>query len=300
MFGLTAARSGIMGGKLAATVNRKIQGDWVNRMSPRHRRDEIDGAKGFQPLAAMILYMTGFDGDNKDPETHNNFNAKMGELEDVYTNYGCYCWIDGVESGVIGGGKTKDMSDHHCKELYRCYKCANIDYATNYTDVDYSVDFTTDNNVRHLDCTVNSKQTGENICECDKRFAENIAATQKSCKANAADNAEFGAYCMDEQWRTDSGKVLGTQTDGSFEPHSQCEKKKMDHTKDECCGIYPNRYPYDSNFKECCQEEITTGGNGGTTSAFTLFKKDHCEDAGGVVVKSVEGSPHSYVAVGSN
>ena len=67
------------------------------------------------------------------------------------------------------------MSDHHCKELYRCYKCVNIDYSANYTDVDYVVDFTSDNNgARQLDCTVNSKQDAENICECDKRMAEGL------------------------------------------------------------------------------------------------------------------------------
>ena len=74
------------------------------------------------------------------------------------------------------------MTDHHCKELYRCYKCVNIDYAKNYTDVSYNVDFNTDEDGnRQLDCKVNSKQDAENICECDKRFAENIAATVDSC-----------------------------------------------------------------------------------------------------------------------
>jgi hypothetical protein len=71
-----------MGGKLAETVRRNIGGDWVSKMMPRQRRDEIDGRLGFKPLAAMILYMTGFDEDNSDPEVHNNFEAKMGELED--------------------------------------------------------------------------------------------------------------------------------------------------------------------------------------------------------------------------
>lgn len=265
-------------------------------MSPRHRRDDVDGAKGFEPLAAMILYMTGFDSDNKNPENHASFKNKMKNLEDIYTNYGCYCWIDGLDSGVIGGGKTKDMSDHHCKELYRCYKCVNMDYAKNYTDVDYTVDFTSGSGERQLDCTVNSKQDAENICECDKRFAKDIAATQQSCKANAADNSQFGAYCIDEQWRTTKGKVLGTDQDGEFEPHGMCDKNFHNHNKDECCGIYPNRYPYDSNFKECCQED-QIDGNGDVTLAFNLMKSGECEEADGTVVVSEEGNPHSYVAV---
>ena len=81
------------------------------------------------------------------------------------------------------------MTDHHCKELYRCYKCVNIDYAKNYTDVSYNVDFNTDEaGNRQLDCKVNSKQDAENICECDKRFAENIAATVDSCNVRIFKN----------------------------------------------------------------------------------------------------------------
>ena len=63
---------------------------------------------------------------------------RLKKLEETYTNYGCYCWIDGIDQGVIGGGATKDATDHHCKELYRCYKCVNVDYMKNYTDVSYT------------------------------------------------------------------------------------------------------------------------------------------------------------------
>merc|ERR1712174_173731 len=118
------------------------------------------------------------------------------QIENEYTNYGCYCWIDGVDAGVIGGGKTIDTSDHHCKELYRCYKCVNNDYAKNYTDVSYTVDFTMKGGERTLDCSVNSKQDAENICECDKRFAENIAAAEGSCAAGETADPEWGEHCM--------------------------------------------------------------------------------------------------------
>ena len=64
----------------------------------------------------MMLYMDGFGNDKNSPADHNKFDAKVAELQNTYTNYGCYCWIDGAGAGVIGGGKTKDMTDHHCKE----------------------------------------------------------------------------------------------------------------------------------------------------------------------------------------
>ena len=200
-------------------VSRQITGSWldqfVNSKDPKARAS-IDGGKGFRPLASMMLYMTGFGRNNNDPEAKNNFEKRLKRLEKAYTNYGCYCWINGVEEGVTGGGRVKDVSDHHCKELYRCYKCVNIDYSKNYTDVSYTVDFTTDDNGnRQLDCSANSKQDAENICECDKRFAENIAITEQSCDAGDDADEMYGDHCQDESFRTENGG-------GSFDPKNQC------------------------------------------------------------------------------
>ena len=181
------------------------------------------------------MYMNGFGNDFSNPEDSRRYADEVALLEDTYTNYGCYCWIDGAGAGVIGGGKTKDMTDHHCKELYRCYKCVNIDYAKNYTDVEYSVEFGLDDSGnRQLDCKVNSKQDAENICECDKRFAEAIAETRDACQAGQVDDDRFGPYCMDESLRTVTGG-------GSFDSRNTCDKAFPDHEKTQCCGLYPNR-----------------------------------------------------------
>ena len=103
-----------------------------------------------------------------------------------------------------------------------------------------------ENGNRSLDCSANSKTDRENICECDKRFAENIAQARGDCDAGAAADDMFGEHCMSETYRTESGS-------GTFVPQAQCDKQFHGHDKDQCCGIYPNRYPYDTNFKECCQ-----------------------------------------------
>ena len=276
-------------------VRRHLQGDWVASLTDtlsggsRSRRAEIDGEKGFRTLATMMLYMNGFGSDLTDPETHQKYDAKVGELQDLYTNYGCYCWIDGPAAGVIGGGKTRDMTDHHCKELYRCYKCVNIDYAKNYTDVEYSVDFTEDDDGnRLLDCKINSKQDAENICECDKRFAEEIANTVNGCKAGQQDDEMYGAYCMDEKFRTSTGN-------GNFNPRKQCEKQFPDHDKNKCCGFYPNRLPYDSNHADCCRMESPIED----VFKFRKMPQGMCADMGGEVVVSEAGNPNSYIAVAS-
>ena len=83
-------------------VNRRLTGDFINQYYHRSRRADIEGEKGFRPLAAMILYMQGELRNRRDPQTHKLFDDKLAELETKYTSYGCYCWIDGVEAGVIG------------------------------------------------------------------------------------------------------------------------------------------------------------------------------------------------------
>ena len=42
--------------------------------------------------------------------------------------------------GVIGGGQTRDEIDGLCGELYKCYKCLNLDHAANDAMFNYEVD----------------------------------------------------------------------------------------------------------------------------------------------------------------
>lgn len=277
------------GRNLSRALNRHIQGDWVDRMMTNRLRREVDGVKGFRPLAAMIMYM---QGSNVYDQNHNDFENELKKIEDLYTNYGCYCWIQSTADGLVGGGMTQDVTDHFCHELYFCYKCVKLDYSQDYTDVDYIVDFTTDaSGSRKLDCTNNAKQDAENICECDKRFAENIAATQKSCEAKEAAHPEYGQYCLNEGYRTASGG-------GNFKPNSQCIKQTGSemHEKDNCCGIYPNRYPYDTNFRDCCRTKVIDA-DAKQVDFFSLIRKNECKAVGGDVVVSKSGDPHNYHVV---
>lgn len=265
-------------------------------MVSRNRREATDFAEGFRTLAVMMAYANGFGNNNQSPKLENNFDAEVTRLENLYTNYGCYCWIDGVDAGVIGGGKTKDMSDYHCKELYRCYKCVNIDYNKNYTDVSYNVDLSVDENgARSIDCKVNSKQDAENICECDKRFAEDIAAVTNGCAAGEPADERHGAYCMDENMRTITGVRQDNGNKGTFDSRNTCEKAMPDHQKENCCGIYPNRLPYDSNFAECCQISSPIED----VFKFKKVPRGECSELGGDVVVSVKGNPSSYVSAGA-
>ena len=75
----------------------------------------------------MIVYSKEVNSLDKagsltDKQKFKEFKNEMKRLEDQYTNYGCYCYITGVDSGVHGGGKPRDLVDTHCKDLYQCYK----------------------------------------------------------------------------------------------------------------------------------------------------------------------------------
>lgn len=77
----------------------------------------------------------------------------VADFVDKFTNYGCYCWILGVDKGVIGGGQTRDQIDGLCGQLYKCYKCLNIDYGNQETLFNYDVLLNEDDDGnRELEC----------------------------------------------------------------------------------------------------------------------------------------------------
>ena len=55
----------------------------------------------------MMMFLMTENGKYKyDSSDKQDFSEELRELENQYTNYGCYCWIDGADAGVIGMKKT--------------------------------------------------------------------------------------------------------------------------------------------------------------------------------------------------
>ena len=52
-----------------------------------------------------------------------------------------------------------------------------------------------------------------------------------------------------------------------------CFKQSMHehHAKDACCGIYPNRLPFDTLSRECCRESAQDGDNTFSVDTLGLF-----------------------------
>lgn len=280
-------------------VKRELTGSWIHSINkqPKNARGGKgfdrktlfgDDSSDFRPLAAMMLFLETENGNYKfDASDKNDFAEELLKLENAYTNYGCYCWIDGAAGGVIGGGKPVDEIDFHCKELYRCYKCVGMDYVTDYEDVSYTAELFNDPFNRKIDCSANAKQDSQNICECDKRFAENIAQTKRDCDLG------IDGTCLNPEKKTISGG-------GKFYPRHQCEKNRIQNmNRDQCCGINPNRRPYDSTSQECCEvDQAKQLGIFGNLLEYSVMNDGTCEaKKGGKVVQSVAGNPHLYFEV---
>lgn len=262
----------------SADVYRKITGNFYRKFrdwTRLSRTNEGIRFKSFDSLLAMIAFSKNVNSKAtmtnqlSEQQQFQEFRDEMNRLEKQYTNYGCYCWIDGVDLGVQGGGKARDKADFHCKELYRCYKCLGIDFNATHADMaemEYKVNLSIDKRGnKEMTCEDNFDMTDgcpRNLCECDKRFAEAIANVDDTCETLKADNDptnDFeGDFCQKKQHYTKTSEFedLNPVTNpGTFDSHDiqQCEKSFHEHDNNVCCGVYPDRYPYDPTLRECCE-----------------------------------------------
>ena len=99
--------------------------------------------------------------------------------------YACYC-----NRLVSGGGAVPgdtDPNDALCLELYKCYKCINIDYdiAGKYNTVSYNANYNEkENAIKCKDDKKSSHEQGNishNICNCDRQFAHGLLDNYKEC-----------------------------------------------------------------------------------------------------------------------
>ena len=120
-------------------------------------------------------------------------------------------------------------------------------------------------------------------------FSERLADVSAQCNADLDKGITDSPFCINEEFRTETGG-------GSFDPFDNtsgkiefinqnllnlfkdgCFKNGIGdhHSKDGCCGEYPDRLPYDSMSRECCR--MSTG-----VSFFdTLVPFGECDMRGG-------------------
>lgn len=103
-----------------------------------------------------------------------------------------------------------------------------------------------------------------NLCECDRRFAEAIALLDDQCQTSESSDDPFDpkTSCQAEQWYTTTATQSPFDPDtnpGPFDPIdiANCDADTSGHDdhheKSYCCGVYPDRYPYNPNNRDCCE-----------------------------------------------
>lgn len=261
-------------------VQRNIGGSYLESLEGFERGYNYGGQKSLNGLAMMTVFLDNSRVIEQRTSSIEGLELTIEDFLDRFTNYGCYCWILGPLRGVIGGGQTKDAIDSLCGELYKCYKCLNIDFGAKDTMFQYNVNLIENNDgQRELECV-----DGDNkdACLCDVMFAEKMSVVNSQCEADLANGVTDSMFCVNDEFRTSNGG-------GNFDPFDNsadgCLKVNMDNhnAKDACCGEYPDRLPFDSGNRECCQMSHNDG-----VSSFTQDKivpAFTCEDRGGSLVE---------------
>ncbi|CAG5086863.1 Oidioi.mRNA.OKI2018_I69.PAR.g11386.t1.cds [Oikopleura dioica] len=214
-------------------------------------------------LLSMINHIISTEGGLPD----------LGRPATDFLNYGCWCNVlHDRDHARKAFGKSLDSLDLACQHWEQCLKCTQMDD----TDcqpllTDYSVLLGTQSSgsayspgsTATTSCDGNAEGCGKWACQCDARFAAQFVA---AIREGDFDNANLHAS---NQW-DQSAMCAWT---GDYDTH------------DECCGEYPNRFPFATNFgqRACCHNKTyntndamccanghisTTGScSGGTTSS---------------------------------
>lgn len=158
---------------------------------------------------------------------------------DQLLEYGCYCNL--LDQKITQGqGDPVDEIDEACRAWRRCSYCTRID------DVDceplitpYQLFFDYDANMYNCNKNVQN-QCARNACTCDGELALRLAElapvfNEKFSRAGGFDKSQC-------QWKLRTGP----------------------NPPDECCGNYPNRFPYNTNFgdQQCCKDEVYRPNDG--------------------------------------
>jgi len=154
-----------------------------------------------------------------------------------YCFYGCWCMPSGGADINRVWGQPVDEIDATCRDMQLCYKCAKLDYGNQCKDtVGYSYKGYEVNGERRIRCMDEQNTCRRAICECDRRLAMDLAKLEDTASMDF--HSKYGTFNFQEQ--------CVPQCTGS-----SCPKW------DQCCGDYPERFPYNSQdgAKQCCGQK---------------------------------------------
>jgi len=201
--------------------------------------------------------------------------------------FGYGCWCNFGEMFGKGGGQPTDAFDRSCKQLQQCVRCTKFDDDENgnscvFKTVDFNSKF-----IKHFQTFVSCEDLnagnpcGINICKCEELWMTNVfgalwnGASFDSSKVHVVNGAtNFESV---ESFTNSNGKTR-------FKPHStNCPRPQTFFGADDsqvckghrqCCGVYPERFPYSANkkTKHCCNK----GEDGGIYEVLINTDKFSC------------------------
>jgi len=178
--------------------------------------------------------------------------------------YGCWCYFDNLVGN--GKGEPMDLIDAECRNLHRGYECIVADLGTGcvpWEQVYFGIEGT---NFEEVHGGINA------ACI----FANTVQAPFGDCAAAACSvetsfiqlytsitqtyNPQFPVYGHDGVVSGVGAQNIGT---GTFNTERNCvtnEYGTKDETPRECCGTYPERFPYKTfgNANACCGGSVYT------------------------------------------
>lgn len=184
---------------------------------------------------------------------------------DIFAGYGCWCHF-GTSYG-LGRGAPKDEVDKMCRVLAKAYQCAKIDvipdgrggfskcepWAHRYNDPKLyrKIDAgdITDELIRERCLKYNPEdECAFRTCTLDSKFIATVNA--RSAETLSWDS--FLDFDEDEREAFYSNKRQHSEAwDRDVECPTVPSVRSGDKTR-ECCGEYPNRFPFMVAYRKCC------------------------------------------------
>lgn len=218
--------------------------------------------KMIRDLICGKLHDTGIPGCSERPS----------HVKDMLRNYGCSCYPwqrddiptqtrDHVRSWHMGKyGKPLDELDKACSELMAAYNCISQD-----GDAGLMIPFRPDHhNLESNDCGIYTtfvfhvSDEGEIVCgPTSNPDYENGIEPREECRFAVCQIERYFSYKAFEI----IGKDISDYVDANVEKYMAIEKglcipEGVGLVPDSCCGEYPNRWPFPSAAKECCDDGI--------------------------------------------
>lgn len=237
----------IVGLAAASSVSKRSKRATTVALSGEENLDDLqnilDGmtAGNDDELEKAIMAFIGTDRISGDAQLRKFRQLKIAVLAlqkeqkfGRYCYYGCYCLPEGSHNIASGGyGSPMDPIDRACFDFKQCYKCLQDEHDNQCAGEDkgYSLNVVTDADGKNsLECGNTPDSCRYNICQCDKRLAEQLAIHEDSW--NETLHAVQGGFLRENNCYKGSGGQ---------------------HKFEECCGdktTFPFNQPRRDN--QCC------------------------------------------------